>query len=119
MAAAKALSPEVPHRLQTTLLFTEVYTRHPWDAGAQGRLQGYTTDPRGVDGGERALCLGRGKQAAWPRPGLEEWGVACAGVVFAHGEEGRPSQDTSLVTFFFFFFLPILGLLAGGSQVAS
>lgn len=104
MAAAKALSPEVPHRLQTTLLFTEVYTRHPWDAGAQGRLQGYTTDPRGVDGGERALCLGRGKQAAWPRPGLEEWGVACAGVVFAHGEEGRPSQDPSLVTFFFFSF---------------
>lgn len=40
VAAAKALSPEVPHRLQTTLLFTEVYTRHPWDAGAQGRLQG-------------------------------------------------------------------------------
>lgn len=27
-------------------------------------------------------------------------GVACTGVVFAHGEEGRPSQDTSLVTFF-------------------
>lgn len=26
-------------------------------------------------------------------------GVSCAGVVFAHGEEGRPSQGTSLVTF--------------------
>lgn len=39
----------------------------------------------------------------WPRPGLEEWGVACAGVVYAHGEEGRPSQDTSLGTFFFSF----------------
>lgn len=41
-------------------------------------------------------------------------GVACAGVVFAHGEEGRPSQDTSLVTF-----LPILDLRAGGSQVPN
>lgn len=32
-------------------------------------------------------------------------GVAFAGMVFAHGEEGGPSQDTSLVTF-----LPILDL---------
>lgn len=51
MAVAKALSPEVLHRLQTTLLFAEVYTSHPQDAGVPGRLQGCPTGPRTGEGG--------------------------------------------------------------------